>query len=199
LKQSKKDSPDRPTRGRGRPSAWSPKLGRAICALIADGLSLRAICEQPGMPDRRTVFRWLASQEEFCHQYSLAREFQLHLLIDECLEIADDSRNDIIRHVTENGRVIERVNHEHIRRAKLRVATRKWMVGRLAPKKYRGPLTDGFSEPGSNGKSIQPAVILTIGPDPSRDRSNDSRSVGTAKAPKGLPRAQRGRGDSMEE
>jgi hypothetical protein len=67
------------------------------------------------------VFRWLASQEEFCHQYSLARKFQLHLLMDECLEIADDTSNDIIRHVTESGRVVERVNHEHIRRAKVTI------------------------------------------------------------------------------
>jgi hypothetical protein len=73
------------------------------------------------------------------------------------------------------------------------------MVGRLAPKKYRGPLTDGFSEPGSNGESIQPAVIVTIGPDPSRDTSNDSRSVPGGKLPKGLPQIQRESGDRMEE
>jgi len=122
-------------RGRGRPSAWSPELGKTICALIADGLSLRAICQRPGMPDRRTVFRWLAAQEEFCHQYSLARTIQIHLLLDECLEIADDASEDVIRHVNKNGQEVERLNHEHIRGAKLRVATRKWMAGRLAPKK----------------------------------------------------------------
>jgi hypothetical protein len=31
--------------------------------------------------------------------------------MDECLEIADDTSNDIIRHVTESGRLVERVNH----------------------------------------------------------------------------------------
>jgi hypothetical protein len=34
------------------------------------------------------------------------------------------------------------------------------------------PLTHGLSDPRGNGKSIQPAVILTIGPDPSRDTGN---------------------------
>jgi hypothetical protein len=62
-------------------------------------------------------------------------------------------------------------------------------VGRLSPKKYRGPLTDGFSEPGSNGESIQPAVIITIGPDPGRDTPNE-RSGG-----QGTEGAKRGRGD----
>jgi hypothetical protein len=59
------------------------------------------------MPDRRRVFGWLSSREEFCHQYSLAREFQIHLLY-ECLEIADDTSGDILRYVTEDGRKVER-------------------------------------------------------------------------------------------
>jgi hypothetical protein len=175
------DNVDPPRRGRGRPSAWSLELGRAICALIADGFSLRAICERPGMPDRRTVFRWLASREEFCHQYSLAREVQVHLLLDECIEIADDTSGDIIRYVTKNGRQAERVNLENIRRAKLRVATRKWMAGRLAPKKYGKRLTDRFNDPRGNGKGAQPAVILTIGPVTNPDTRGDSRSATVAK------------------
>jgi hypothetical protein len=173
------DRHDRPRRGRGRPSAWSLQLGDAICDLIADGLSLRAICERPGMPDRRTVFRWLASQEEFCHRYSLARMFQ-----DECLEIADDASGDIIRHVTKNGREVERVNHEHLRRAKLRVATRNWMVGRLAPKKYGERLAHGFSDPADNGMGIRPKVIITIGPVASPGKRGDGRSTAAAKTPK---------------
>jgi terminase small subunit-like protein len=184
-------------RGRGRPSAWSPELGKAICALIADMLSLRAICERPGMPDRRTVFRWLASREEFCHQYSLAREFQVHLLLDECIEIADDTSGDIIRYVTKNGREAERVNLQNIRRAKLRVATRKWMAGRLAPKKYGKRLTDRFNDPRGNGKGAQPAVILTIGPVTNPDTRGDSRSAIVAKTPKGWPQARRRRSGSM--
>ena len=99
--------------------------------------------------------------------------FQMHLLLDECLEIADDASGDIIRHVTKNGREVERVNHEHIQRAKLRVATRKWMVGRLAPKKYGKRLTRGFTD---QDRGIQPAVILTIGPVASPDTS-DTRSA----------------------
>jgi terminase small subunit-like protein len=143
-------------RGRGRPSAWSPELGKAICALIADGLSLRAICERPGMPDRRTVFRWLGSREEFRHQYSIAREFQADLLFDEILEIADNASGDIVRTVTAEGREVERIDHENIQRSKLRVDTRKWMAGKLVPKKYGERIAHEHGDP--RGNPIGPTV-----------------------------------------
>jgi hypothetical protein len=37
-------------------------------------------------------------------------------------------------HHGEDGREV--VDHDHIQRAKLRVETRKWMLGKMAPKKY---------------------------------------------------------------
>src|SRR5271169_4511560 len=49
----------------GRPSAYSDKIAEAICDRLVDGESLRAICADPGMPARATVFRWLASNQEF--------------------------------------------------------------------------------------------------------------------------------------
>jgi hypothetical protein len=62
-----------------------------------------------------------------------------------------------------------------IKRAKLRVATRKWMIGRLAPKKYGGGLTYGLSDPG--GKGVQPAIIVRIGPAASPHTTHDSSSA----------------------
>jgi hypothetical protein len=44
---------------RGRPSEWSEPLGKALCARIAAGEPLLRICEDPAMPGRRTVQRWL--------------------------------------------------------------------------------------------------------------------------------------------
>ena len=55
---------------------------------------------------------------------------------EQVLEIADGATGDVVRHVTKNGRVVERIDHENIRRAKLRVAARKWLASRLTPKKY---------------------------------------------------------------
>jgi hypothetical protein len=36
----------------------------------------------------------------------------MYLLLDECLEIADDATGDVMRHVTKDGRTVERVDHE---------------------------------------------------------------------------------------
>jgi hypothetical protein len=42
---------------RGRPSDYSFQVAISICARLAEGKSLRAICSEAGMPGRATVFR----------------------------------------------------------------------------------------------------------------------------------------------
>lgn len=115
-----------------RPSSFTQKKADAICLRLADGESLRSICAGKDMPDRVTVFRWLREREEFRNQYARAREDQAESIFEEILEIADDGRRDYVE--DEEGH--QAVDHDHIQRAKLRVETRKWMLGKLAPKKY---------------------------------------------------------------
>ncbi len=115
----------------GRPTDYSTDLANEICARIAEGESLRSICRCEGMPNIRSVMRWLAAHPEFSQQYARAREEQADKIFDELLEIADDGRNDWIE--KEQGSVVD---HEHVSRSKLRIDTRKWMLARMAPKKY---------------------------------------------------------------
>ena len=58
----------------GRPSSYVKEVADDICQLIAQGESLRKICERPGMPSLSMVFRWLNEQAEFRDQYARARE-----------------------------------------------------------------------------------------------------------------------------
>src|ERR1700678_815031 len=55
----------------GRPTLFTPELGDAICNRIADGESLRAICDEADMRDKATVFRWLLAEQhkDFRNQY----------------------------------------------------------------------------------------------------------------------------------
>ncbi len=117
-----------------RPSKFTKALVDKICERIASGESLRAICEGKSMPAKTTVMRWLADKRysEFCDQYAHAREAQADHFADEILAIADDGSNDT--YTTEDGREI--VDHDHIQRSRLRVDTRKWLMVRMAPKKY---------------------------------------------------------------
>lgn len=117
-----------------RPSDYTPELATKICLLIIDGHSLRKICERDDMPDKATVFRWLADPEkkEFCDQYARAREVWAEDQAEEIIEIADDTAGDTI----DEGDGKTRTNHENVQRSRLRVDTRKWLMSRMFPKKY---------------------------------------------------------------
>lgn len=130
-------APEAPETKIGRPSDYTPELATAICLRLVDGESLRTICASPDMPDKATVFRWLARHDDFRDQYARAREAQAERLFEECLDIADDATGDwAAKQLGDEGPTVAVVDHEHISRSRLRVDTRKWMAGKLAPKKF---------------------------------------------------------------
>lgn len=132
----------------GRPSDYSPETAALICERIAQGESLRTICQDEGFPAQSTVFLWLKKHADFSEQYARAREAQMEAMAEEILEIADETANDTIE--TENG---ARPDHEWISRSKLRVDTRKWLMSKLAPKKYGDKVTSELT--GANGGPIE--------------------------------------------
>ena len=83
--------------------------------------------------------RWLEAHLEFRDQYARARELQAEHWAEEIIEIADDSRNDFIE---KEGRAALEAESENINRSRLRVDTRKWLMARLAPKKYGDRVTN---------------------------------------------------------
>ena len=120
----------------GRPSGYSDELGDEICERLCNGESLRAICEPSDMPSRSMVFRWLGNNESFRDQYARAREEQADAIFDECLQIADESTNDYMDTQDSDGATTAKLNGENIQRSRLRIDTRKWMAGKMRPKKY---------------------------------------------------------------
>jgi hypothetical protein len=89
------------------------------------------------MPAPSTVYLWLAKYPEFSDQYARAREAQADAIFDDILDIADDATNDWMeRNVDDDEGVGWKLNGEHIQRSRLRVDARKWMAGKLRPKKY---------------------------------------------------------------
>lgn len=121
--------------------AYSPEQIAAhkatICERIANGESLRAICADKGMPDKSTVCVWLGEDTSFSDQYARAREAQADAVFDDILTIADDGRNDWMERKNAEGVNIGWVeNGEALRRSQLRIDARKWMAGKLKPKKY---------------------------------------------------------------
>lgn len=121
----------------GRPSDYLPEVADDICALLADGESLRKICKRPGMPAIRTVMYWLQKHDDFMQQYVRAREGQAETLLEEILEIADECIPD----------------PAEVSKAKLRVDARKWYITKVAPKKYGDKITTELT--GKDGGPIQ--------------------------------------------
>ncbi|CAB5162219.1 hypothetical protein UFOVP151_11 [uncultured Caudovirales phage] len=134
----------------GRPSSYNPELGAAICERLAAGESLRSVLRDPDMPSMSMVFRWLADDryEKFRDQYAHAKEVGIEHMAQEILEISDDTSQDTLE--TEHG---SKANNEWIQRSKLRVDTRKWLLSKLAPKKY-GERTS-MELTGANGGPVE--------------------------------------------
>lgn len=123
-----------------RPSDYSTATTTAICIRLGLGESLREICSGEDMPDKSTVMRWLATHSEFRDQYASAREAQADYYAEEIIEISDDGTNDwMLRKQGDDE--IEVENKEVLARSRLRVDTRKWLMARMAPKKYGDKVT----------------------------------------------------------
>jgi hypothetical protein len=126
---------------KGRPTDYSEELANRFCERIADGESTVKICRDDDMPSRRTIFTWLDKYEDFSHKYAKAKEMAVENLMDELIEIADDSSNDTYE--DEKGNI--KTDTEVVSRSRLRVDTRKWVIMKLAPKKY-GDKTDAAAD-----------------------------------------------------
>lgn len=121
----------------GRPTDYTEEMAGIICERTADGESLKDICSAEGMPNRVTVYRWLAKHELFRNMYAQAKDDQAEALFDDILSIADDGRNDWMEKLSAEGEKIGwAVNGEHIQRSRVRIDARKWMASKLLPKKF---------------------------------------------------------------
>lgn len=125
----------------GRPSDYSQELADNICAQLAEGISLRTICNADDMPDKSSVFRWLRIHDEFLDQYARAKENSADALLEDMLHIADDT-------------------NEEVQRSRLRVDVRKWAASKLKPKKYGDKVSQEISGP--NGGPIDMSWTVEV-------------------------------------
>lgn len=143
----------------GRPSDYTAETAKIICMRMAEGESLREICRGDGMPGQRTVFQWLQKHSEFAQQYAKAREQLLEHWADEIVEIADDGSNDWMERENKDGSTYETVRADHINRSRLRVDTRKWLMSKLAPKKYGDRLTHAGDSENPLAVKVEPSEL----------------------------------------
>ena len=123
-----------------RPSKYENKA--EICALVLSGmrggLSAFKACEAAGVP-QSTFNLWLNQDAELAAEYARAREDLIERLANETMAIADQAFTEVEEQTLDaKGKpvVVKKKVPVDVQRAKLQVDTRKWLLSKLAPKKY---------------------------------------------------------------
>lgn len=104
-----------------------------VCSEMENGRSLRSILKDPDMPVMNTFYDWIDDNKELMKQYARACEARTDYYADEIIEIADTQNADAYVE-PESGRTV--IDGQAIQRSKLMVDTRRWLMGKLQPKKY---------------------------------------------------------------
>ena len=141
----------------GRPTIFTQELADDICDRVAAGETIAAICREEEMPDRTTIWRWMRATPEFAEQLQYAIELRCDHWVDETIEISDDSKDDTIEVVTDEGELKIFPNTAKIQRDRLRVDTRKWAACKLYRRRYGDHVVQEHT--GKDGGPIQSQTI----------------------------------------
>lgn len=110
---------------RGRPpgSKYSAAIAEEILARLADGETLRKICQSRDMPDPAQVVRWANGENtspvnDFPQRYARARQSGYDAMAEQIVEISDIATG------------------EDAQARRLQVDARKWLLSKMMPKRY---------------------------------------------------------------
>jgi hypothetical protein len=114
---------------------YSPEIAAEICDRLAQGQSLRAVCEDLHMPSERAVRFWVLDDlNGFASQYARARAVGYERMAEEILAISDTPLIGT-KSVSKATR-LEITEGDMIEHRRLQVDTRKWMLAKMLPKIY---------------------------------------------------------------
>jgi hypothetical protein len=137
--RAKKDQGTAPVKPTGRPSTYDPIKAVSICEQLSEGIPLREICRQPGMPAWRTVYDWMYQDEDLTAAIAHSRDLGWDAIAEDCFRIADTPMygEEITESEDETGtkrtsvRKVDMLGHR-----KLQVETRLKLLAKFHPKKY---------------------------------------------------------------
>lgn len=117
----------------GRPTIYTDELAKLICERIATHtIGIKALCKMYNdLPDQQTIKIWRHTKPEFFALYEKAKQFQAQLLVEECEDLIP---LEIKTYRDDSGQ--ERYDPVSATLLKEKIAHRRWMAARLAPKVY---------------------------------------------------------------
>lgn len=132
-----------------------PEILEEIWRRMSLGESLLSICadeEDFGAPSAPTIRRWVIADTPrgIAAQYARARELQYDSWADQITDAADKPLIGVrTKETVEHG--LETTTGDNVDRSRLMVDARKWILSKLAPKKYgdrlQADVTHGVSDP----------------------------------------------------
>lgn len=98
----------------------TPEVEDRIIEGLCDGIPLRELCRQDGMPNWRTVYDWISADADLAARIAHARDLGFDAIAEDILDIADDTP----------------AISDHVQRSKMRIDTRLKLLACWSPKRY---------------------------------------------------------------
>lgn len=136
----------------GRPSSYTTAIGEAICARIAEGEALTAICHLPGMPTYQTMCHWRRTIPGFLEAVKAAREDQGETMAQRIIGITE---------VEPAYDELGKVDAGMVAHRRMQMDGYKWLAARLRPKEYGDKVQQEHSGPDGG-----PIIVSTGVPAP---------------------------------
>lgn len=114
----------------------TPALETALIDGISKGITLGELCREHRL-GRVTVLGWM-QDEDFAARMARARALGFDALVDQMLEIADDSRNDWVERKDAKLDAPPLRNPESVARSRLRIETRMRILSHWYPRRFGG-------------------------------------------------------------
>lgn len=150
---------ERPKRRRQAPASvsYSREVADRICRELGDGKALVTICQEIGVA-KQDVYEWVIDNHDgFADRYARARHVMALGWADELMHIADDRSRDF--RVDEDGKMVP--DYDTISRSRIRIDTRKWILGKLLPKVYGDKIVTELT--GKDGAALEaPSTTINI-------------------------------------
>ena len=121
-----------------------PEIIEELLMRLSNGESLSSICEDAHMPCDSAVKQWRRDDIDFAAAYNRAKAEYGEMAAEEMMELADEARF---------------APPELTQAYRLAVDARRWVAGKLAPKRYGDKLTLSGDE--ENPLAIQHVMVAT--------------------------------------
>jgi len=140
-----------------RPTKRTPEVEERIIHGLCDGIPLRELCRQDGMPNWRTVYDWISADADLAARIAHARALGFDAIAEDILDIADDGTNDWVERKRQDGSAGKALDSEHVQRSKLRIETRLKLLAKWSPQKYGEKNTTELTGP--DGGAIRTEAV----------------------------------------